>query len=149
MLLGQNAREESVALEEAGFCVAAAPGVLVAPRGRKLPPYPSGAIALTLAGAPEELQSLAARAWNFPALAVLYERFYTVFSPLLEALRQGEVLFPTEAILARVLLIHEYRRIILRDPMLPVEILPPDWPGETAQTLCAEIYGRLCAASEI
>lgn len=147
LLLDQTAREDIATLEEAGFGMAV-PGVVVVPTGRKMPQHPSGAIALTLAGAPDEMQALAARAWKLADLAALYERFSAVFSPLLQALRQGEGLSPTEAILARVLLIHEYRRIALRDPMLPVEILPPHWPGEAAQILCAEIYSRLCAASE-
>jgi phenylacetic acid degradation operon negative regulatory protein len=49
---------------------------------------------------------------------------------------------------ARVLLIHEYRRIVLRDPILPAAILPADWPGAAARALCADIYAHVIAASE-
>jgi phenylacetic acid degradation operon negative regulatory protein len=36
---------------------------------------------------------------------------------------------------------HEYRRTLLRDPQLPEQLLPADWPGGTARQLCYELYG--------
>ena len=57
-------------------------------------------------------------------------------------------LSPIEALLARILLIHEYRRIILRDPILPAALLPEDWPGRSARGLCARLYHKLLPASE-
>ena len=47
-----------------------------------------------------------------------------------------------------MLLVHEYRRIVLRDPILPAEILPTSWPGTAARQLCADIYTRVLPASE-
>ena len=47
-----------------------------------------------------------------------------------------------------MLLIHEFRRIVLRDPGLPAALLPADWPGSTARDLTARIYRRLVDASE-
>jgi len=49
---------------------------------------------------------------------------------------------------ARILLIHHYRRVVLRDPLLPTALLPPDWPGQAARRLCGEIYRGLLPASE-
>src|SRR5918912_210393 len=40
-----------------------------------------------------------------------------------------------EAFTARVLLIHQYRRVVLRDPLLPAALLPRDWPGRPARQL--------------
>jgi phenylacetic acid degradation operon negative regulatory protein len=40
----------------------------------------------------------------------------------------------------RTLLIHEYRRVILRDPLLPESLLPPNWPGSAARRLCRTLY---------
>ena len=52
------------------------------------------------------------------------------------------------AFLLRVLLIHDYRRLLLRDPELPDVLLPTDWPGQKARLLCKELYRRLLAPSE-
>jgi phenylacetic acid degradation operon negative regulatory protein len=48
----------------------------------------------------------------------------------------------------RTLLIHEYRRLHLRDPLLPRRLLPDNWPGAQAASLCRDIYSRVFAASE-
>ena len=40
----------------------------------------------------------------------------------------------------RTLLIHEYRRVLLRDPRLPAALLPLDWPGAAAFALCRDFY---------
>jgi phenylacetic acid degradation operon negative regulatory protein len=47
------------------------------------------------------------------------------------------------AFLIRTLLIHDYRRLLLRDPELPAE-----WPGQKARLLCNELYRSLAPASE-
>ncbi|HYI26236.1 MAG TPA: PaaX family transcriptional regulator C-terminal domain-containing protein, partial [Bradyrhizobium sp.] len=49
---------------------------------------------------------------------------------------------------ARILLIHHYRRVVLRDPLLPTDLLPADWPGRAARKLCGEIYRGVLPASE-
>ena len=40
----------------------------------------------------------------------------------------------------RTLLIHAYRRALLRDPQLPPALLPLDWPGAAAFALCRDFY---------
>ena len=45
-------------------------------------------------------------------------------------------------------LIHDYRRLLLRDPELPDVLLPAEWPGQKARLLCKELYGRLAPVSE-
>ena len=40
----------------------------------------------------------------------------------------------------RTLLIHAYRRALLRDPLLPAALLPLDWPGAAAHALCRDFY---------
>jgi phenylacetic acid degradation operon negative regulatory protein len=58
------------------------------------------------------------------------------------------VLSDADAFTARILLIHHYRRVVLRDPLLPTALLPADWPGKAARKLCGEIYRGLLPVSE-
>jgi phenylacetic acid degradation operon negative regulatory protein len=37
-------------------------------------------------------------------------------------------------------MIQEYRRILLRDPLLPAEMLPARWHGTAAYQLCRNLY---------
>ncbi len=89
-------------------------------------------------------------AWDLEGLARTYQAFVERYAPILEQLRtdapgglEGE-----DAFLLRILLIHDYRRLLLRDPELPDVLLPADWPGHQARLLCKEIYRRLLAPSE-
>lgn len=133
-------------LEEAGFGLLA-PGVFVAPGGTPLPEGETLA-RLTATGTADDLRAIAARAWPLAETAAAYDRFLEAFRPLAEALAGGEALGDLDCLAARVLLIHEYRRIVLRDPLLPAEILPAGWPGAEARALCADVYGRLLPGSE-
>lgn len=55
---------------------------------------------------------------------------------------------PAEAFYVRTLLIHEYRRILLRDPNLPDALLPTAWSGLEARQLCQALYQDVKLASE-
>jgi phenylacetic acid degradation operon negative regulatory protein len=59
------------------------------------------------------------------------------------ALRGASILDPEQCFVIRTLLMHEFRRVQLRDPSLPRQLLPDDWPGYTARALCRDIY-QLC-----
>ena len=52
------------------------------------------------------------------------------------------------AFLTRTLLVHAYRRIVLREPELPGELWPPAWPGETAYEVAARCYRVLAASAD-
>ncbi len=136
-----------VAMEHAGFGVLA-PGLWIAPAGTAVPKILSGALAFEARGDGAANRALAARSWPLAATGEAYRRFQSAFAPLDAALAAGTALSDLDALLARVLLIHEYRRIVLRDPILPAEILPEDWPGAEARRLCAAIYRRVLPASE-
>jgi phenylacetic acid degradation operon negative regulatory protein len=53
-----------------------------------------------------------------------------------------------KAFLLRLLLIHDYRRLLLRDPGLPLSLLPEGWPGQSARQVCAELYASLSVPCE-
>lgn len=138
------------ALEAAGFGMLA-PGVWVAPGGSAMPEavVPDAITArLAATGDGADLRAIAARAWPLEATGAAYAGFLNAFRPLAAALAAGEALSDLDALVARVLLIHDYRRIVLRDPVLPAELLPPDWPGAVARAVCADVYARLLPGSE-
>ena len=70
------------------------------------------------------------------------------FEPLRASIARRERMSDADAFTARILLIHQYRRVVLRDPLLPTALLPADWPGRAARRLCGEIYRGLIPASE-
>jgi phenylacetic acid degradation operon negative regulatory protein len=148
LLLDNGADRDAAkaALETAGVGVLA-PGVWLAPGGVALPEI-GRVLRLQAKGDEETNRALAGRSWPLDATGDAYRRFIAAFEPLRAALERDSAFSDLEAFLARILLIHEYRRIVLRDPILPAEILPTDWPGTAARTLCASVYHRLLPASE-
>jgi len=97
---------------------------------------------------PELLRGLVERCWDLAALARSYRQFGAAFAPLGTALAQGLKPPPLPALLARIMLIHDYRRIILRDPLLPSRLLPEDWIGRAAYRQARAIYRKLARPAE-
>lgn len=91
----------------------------------------------------EEARLLVLRAWPLESLAEGYARFLDAFAPLAEA-----AIPPEEALPLRLLLVHEWRRLVLRDPLLPASLLPEDWQGTRARGRAAALYARLTPAAE-
>lgn len=90
------------------------------------------------------------RAWNLDGLASGYQSFVQCYRPLLEEW-SAPARRPRDRSMAwqlRLLLIHDYRRLLLRDPELPEVLLPADWPGHQARTLCRDLYQCLLEPSE-
>jgi phenylacetic acid degradation operon negative regulatory protein len=52
------------------------------------------------------------------------------------------------AFLTRTLLVHGYRRVVLREPELPGELWPPAWVGEAAYAVAARCYRTLAAGAD-
>lgn len=55
---------------------------------------------------------------------------------------------PAQAFAVRVLLLHNWQRIVLHDPQLPTPMEPDGWPGNAARALCRRIYWQVFDASE-
>lgn len=107
-----------------------------------------GALVLTATGEPETLRRLAALAWPLAEVAERYAQVVDAVGPVAAALEGGVAFTDLEALIARILLVHEYRRAILKDPLLPAALCPDDWPAPAARALCAAVYRRLVPASE-
>lgn len=132
---------ERTMLEQAGYALLA-PGVLVAPDTAL---SPASTPALLGTGSAASMKDLAARAWPLAEVASAYEGFVGVFEDV--AAEAGQ-LGSLDAMALRTMLIHEYRRVALRDPRLPPGLLPEGWPGTVARTLCLCLYTTLAPASE-
>ncbi|MBW7836280.1 MAG: phenylacetic acid degradation operon negative regulatory protein PaaX [Sphingomonadales bacterium] len=87
------------------------------------------------------------RCWDLDTLGASYRRFLGMFSPLWQALQQDRPT-PEQAFVARTLLMHEFRRITLRDPQLPAALLSPEWEGSAARKLACDLYRVLSEPTE-
>ncbi len=99
---------------------------------------------------PAASANLVAMGWDLEDLARRYKRFIDMFSPVAATL-DGEATAPLVgevAFILRTLLLHEYRKMHLRDPLLPTALLPEDWAGTDAQKLCRDLYAKVFPASE-
>jgi phenylacetic acid degradation operon negative regulatory protein len=96
--------------------------------------------------APQRLVSLG---WNLEDLGLRYQRFVTRFERVRAALQEARGAEDEASFIVRTLLIHEYRRLHLRDPLLPARLLRDNWPGARAAALCRDIYAQVFAASEL
>ena len=93
------------------------------------------------------LQSMVLESWKLDSLDRLYREFVQNYRPALALVQKDHLLDGRRCFLLRTLLIHEYRRILLRDPELPARMLPDDWAGFAAQNLTAAIYQRVAKTS--
>ena len=97
---------------------------------------------------PRALRLQVRESWNLEELGGRYRRFLTQFRPLWRELQSEDTLNPAECLILRILLIHEYRKILLRDPLLPDELLPGDWEGRSAKQLCRNLYRQIYVRAE-
>jgi phenylacetic acid degradation operon negative regulatory protein len=122
--------------------------VWVAPSGVPVPEEAARAIRLEISAEDDSGRRLLSESWPLDRTADAYLKFMKTFEPLRGWIERREPLSDAEAFTARVLLIHHYRRVVLRDPLLPTALLPQDWPGRAARRLCGDIYRGLLAPSE-
>lgn len=108
------------------------------------------AVVVTAADHPGQppLADMVDRAWDLAALAADYRRFLTRFGAVIERFRENGGHDPAQSFIVRTLLIHDYRRVLLRDPLLPASLLPLDWPGAAAYVLCRDFYRLTHRAAE-
>ena len=149
-LLGPGIDDRSAVrpmLERAGFA-ALSPSAYIAYTDPMLPLPETAGLFPVRTQEGDDLIALAAAAWKLAPIAQSYRTFIARFSALDTMLARGDNIANPDALVARVLLIHEFRRIALRDPGLPAALLPNDWPGTAARQLAARVYRKLVKDSE-
>ncbi len=97
----------------------------------------------------ETIRRLVRESWALDELARDYATFEDHFRDVPEHVERTRGLTPRDCFALRILLIHDYRRILLKDPQLPDDLLSPDWHGRTARDLCARIYRRIAPHAEL
>ena len=96
---------------------------------------------------PELMRTIVHESWQLDEVAREYRDFLANFRALGRWTRRKPVADPEMAFIARTLLIHDYRRILLHDTPLPEELLPAAWPGAKALQLTGQVYRDLARPS--
>lgn len=116
-------------------------------------PLPAGA--LGFAAHPEGetalLRDFAAAHFDLHSHAASYEEFAARFAlPAAGKASSGAVGAGSgaAALALRLLMVHAYRQVLLRDPRLPAQALPANWPGTRARAVFARSYLALSAAAD-
>ncbi|MET1254256.1 PaaX family transcriptional regulator C-terminal domain-containing protein [Aliikangiella maris] len=93
------------------------------------------------------LRKLVFEKWQVDQLQHSYQTFIDCYQPIYEVLNKQHKLTDQQGFLLRSLLIHEYRRILLRDHELPKNLLPENWAGNIAANLVGDFYCLLTRSS--
>jgi phenylacetic acid degradation operon negative regulatory protein len=76
-------------------------------------------------------------------LRIAYDEFWTSIQVIEDLLPETGVDDPMKTAALRVLLVHNWRRIILRHPALPSDFLPSDWKEPACREAVSRILDRL------
>jgi phenylacetic acid degradation operon negative regulatory protein len=94
------------------------------------------------------LSDLVKGLWDLSAVINGYREFLRRCSTLRRLSDEPDVIAPQQWFMIRTLLIHAFRRIVLHDPLLPIELLPDPWIGAQAYTFVSKIYWQSLSGSE-
>ncbi len=128
----------SDAMTAAGFLPAHG-GVFIGPAGAG--PAPEGV--LVAEGELPRLPDWLRAAFGPPDLAADYARLSDGLAALRADLEKGPPPDPLDAVALRTLVVHQWRRLLLRHPDLPERFFPRDWPGETCRARVLALHAAL------
>jgi phenylacetic acid degradation operon negative regulatory protein len=90
--------------------------------------------------------ALVRRAWNLAEIGAAYQEFVRILTPRVAAIdAQSD---DEAAYAARFALVHAWRTFLFRDPQLPQELLPKQWPGNAAAQFFDSHAARLRPAAD-
>jgi phenylacetic acid degradation operon negative regulatory protein len=96
----------------------------------------------------QAMRDLARNCWNLDDIDARYASFVERFRPVYRAVSGKSRMTEQCAFVIRTLLIQDYRKVLLRDPWLPAELLPADWHGAAAYQLCRNLYRAVHAHAD-
>lgn len=88
----------------------------------------------------QNLKQLVLSRWDLDDLRRRFAEFTRRYKAAVRILRRKQPPDAQILLLLRVLMIHEYRRLLLHDPELPATMMPANWEGHAAQNLVGDIY---------
>jgi phenylacetic acid degradation operon negative regulatory protein len=94
------------------------------------------------------LSDLVKGLWDLSAVINGYREFLRRCATLRRLSDEPDAIAPQQWFMIRTLLIHAFRRIVLHDPLLPIELLPDPWIGAEAYTFVSKIYWQSLSGSE-
>jgi phenylacetic acid degradation operon negative regulatory protein len=145
VLPADAARESAEAAARGAGFHPVAPGVLLGPAGAGA--APDGAFVVE--GAPgRPLPGWLTAGFGPPDLARDYARLAAELDALRDWLAGGATPAPLDAVALRTLVIHQWRRLLLRHPDLPAEFFPEGWPGERCRARVLELHAALSPAAD-
>lgn len=119
---------------DAGYAMIA-PRVFVGPIGARLP---QDALVLSGASVPAWLIKQAEPA----ELTESYAALLTTLDDLQASLGPNARLTPVDIAILRCLIVHNWRRLVLKHPMLPRPLIDPDGPGHQCHLIVWDLLGR-------
>jgi phenylacetic acid degradation operon negative regulatory protein len=90
-------------------------------------------------------REMATRCWDLDTLDADYRELLRTYRDRLPTYGN---LTPREALVERMRLTYDYRKFPFRDPDLPVELLPANWPGREAHEMVIEAHDLLRGPAE-
>lgn len=82
--------------------------------------------------------------FNFDMMKEEYSEFINFFKGVVKAAKSAKNKDEEICFLLRTLLIHKYRRILLREPELPHELVPEDCLSHQAREITEQLYKSIC-----
>ncbi len=86
--------------------------------------------------------------FNTDAMKQEYSEFIELFKAIIPAAGRTKKKDEELCFLLRTLLIHKYRRILLRESELPHELIPEDCLSRQARDITEQLYKTICAPAE-
>ncbi|MEM7465853.1 MAG: PaaX family transcriptional regulator C-terminal domain-containing protein [Pseudomonadota bacterium] len=94
------------------------------------------------------IQNLTYKAWKLAEVQNKFEQFCAYFEKVQSYVNNSNGIGSANSFRFRLLLVHEYRRLLLKTTALPRDLLPESWLGNQALDIAAYLY-RQCEPGSV